>query len=203
MRLKWFTVVELVVSLYIFGIAILLLLTILIDNVAIWKEVELQTQANMLAKEWIEIVYNIRDSNNLKYQKWSTMSWTYFWSWGSFYKVAINMWWDDTNPYFIEDISSNPQKDEIMMYQHTWLVKNTVWVPIWTGFWYDYNSGWKESWFTRYISFSWVYLEPEWNIVWDEILKISSVVWYNSRLKVWLSSTWTVVMESFISNWKQ
>jgi aspartate oxidase len=65
-----------VVAILIFGAGLLVLLTVLNKNIILAKKVQLQTQATFLAKEGIELVYNLRDSNTIKYYPWNYLSGT-------------------------------------------------------------------------------------------------------------------------------
>ena len=57
------TLVEVIIAIVIFGVGILSILKILGNNILIIQHTKLKTQATMLAKEGIEIMYNLRDSN--------------------------------------------------------------------------------------------------------------------------------------------
>ena len=70
---KAFTIIELIIALTIFGFWLLVILTILNKNILLAKKVQLTTQSTLLAKEWIEIIYNIRDSNKIKYYPWDIL----------------------------------------------------------------------------------------------------------------------------------
>lgn len=57
------TLVEVIIAIVVFGVGILSILKILGNNILIIQHTKLKTQATMLAKEGIEIMYNLRDSN--------------------------------------------------------------------------------------------------------------------------------------------
>ncbi len=62
-RRTWFTLVEIVVALIIFGIGLLTLLRAIVYYVATWDEAKQKAEAILLAKEAMDIVYNQRDTN--------------------------------------------------------------------------------------------------------------------------------------------
>jgi hypothetical protein len=46
-------------------------LNILNKNIFLAKKVQITTQATLLAKDAMELVYNVRDTNYIKFRKWS------------------------------------------------------------------------------------------------------------------------------------
>lgn len=61
-----FTLIEMIIALGIFSVGILTILNLLINNLYFLDKASTRTQASFLAKEGIELVYNLRDSNMLK-----------------------------------------------------------------------------------------------------------------------------------------
>lgn len=179
-------------------------LNLLLFDIMSSKKVELKTNATLLAKEWLEIVYNIRDTNALRYLKWNTITWdnlntniNEFFQEG-YYKVSLNFYSDDTNPFFVKKIN-NPDLDNTRLYYHTWSIDNpTYWVIWWSWFWYDYKNNWEKTPFGRYVILTGAYLQPEWKNITDNIFKIISVVHY----KLWTYED-EVRLESFITNWRK
>lgn len=196
---KAFTVVELVIALIIFWSWLLVILVILNKNVLISKQIELRSNATFLAKEWIEIVFNKRDSNNIKYQPWNYIDWdltnsittdeTYFEK-SKNYKVWTSFSW---NKNYMEEFCNI---QDAKLYLKTWEILNWSNEVVYSWFYYNYDTG-NETWFTRYVNFTWVYLEPEWNSLNQDVMKLNSIVKYN-----WWWISWWVVLESFITNWK-
>lgn len=64
--IKAFTLVEMMIAIAIFSIGVLTVLNLLVNNLYFLDKASTKTQASFLAKEGIELVYNLRDSNNLK-----------------------------------------------------------------------------------------------------------------------------------------
>lgn len=82
------TLVEVMIAIVIFGVWILSILKVLGNNILIIQHTRLKTQATLLAKEWIELVYNLRDSN---------LDRSFDWNCGKIIKTqpAINnLWWE-------------------------------------------------------------------------------------------------------------
>jgi len=196
---KAFTIIELIIALIIFGFWLLVILTILNKNILLAKKVQLTTQSTLLAKEWIEIIYNIRDSNKIKYYPWdyitwdinSIRNWTYqrFQVW-KYYKLRTNLTWYKNN---MEEILS---LDDARLYVKTWTFLNAIWETIYSGFYYNYFT-WNKTPYLRYVIFTWFYLFPEWSIETVNLLKVSSIVDY----KLWWI-TGNIILESIITDWR-
>lgn len=63
MRKKAFTLIEILVVVFIFGVGILAILQLLTRSLGYFDAISMRTKANILAKEGMEIVYNWRESN--------------------------------------------------------------------------------------------------------------------------------------------
>jgi hypothetical protein len=68
---------------------------------------------------------------------------------------------------------------------------------VYSGFFYNYFT-WEKTPFYRYVTFTWVYLKPDWLIDTDKLLKLNSKVFYS----LW-SLTGEVVLSSFIGDRRQ
>ena len=196
---KAFTLIELVIALIIFWMWLLAVLVILNKNIILAKKIELKTQATLLAKEWIELVFNVRDTNNIKYLPWNYLSWTAeqiknknytkIESWKMYIPLILLTW----EKIILQKIS-NIKKARLFLQTGNFL--NSVGETIYSGFFYNYFT-WEKTPFYRYVMFSWFYLQPEWWTVPNKILKVISKVWY-----VHWSLTWEVTLESAISDWR-
>lgn len=193
---KAFTIIELMISIIIFWVGILVILNILNKNIFFAKKVQIQTQATLLAKDAMEIVYNIRDTNYIRFRQWNYLTWTngteQYFSLGKSYKVYTLLTWDGN---ILEKVS-NPNFLTTRLYVLTWTFTNSVWETIYSGFYYNYFTGEKTP-FWRYITFTGVYLAPEGSTKNDYILKVISVVPY----KFW-GYYGKINLESFISWWR-
>ncbi len=192
---KWFTIIETIIAIIIFWSWILVLLVVLNKNILLSKKVYLTTQSTLLAKQGMEIVYNLRDSNNIKFQDWNYLTWAdpnkeYFWIWKS-YLVWTELTWFKNR---IKEIS-NPNFLTTRLYIKTWDFLNAPWETVYSWFYYNYQT-WEKTPFARYVSFTWVYLSWEW-VMTKNIYKIISIVKYQHG-----SITWNIILDWFISNWK-
>ncbi len=60
---SWLTLVEILIAIFVFGIGILSVLTMITQSIATSDRIKHQTQATLYAKEWIELIYHLRDTN--------------------------------------------------------------------------------------------------------------------------------------------
>lgn len=67
MNKRWFTFIEIMIAITVFAIGVLAVLRLLTSNLVTMDKTENRTVATFLAKEWLEMVYNIRDAN---IEKW-------------------------------------------------------------------------------------------------------------------------------------
>ncbi len=65
-----FTFIEILVAITVFAIGVLAVLRLITQNLITLDVTETRTTATFLAKEGIELVYNMRDSNNQKSLPW-------------------------------------------------------------------------------------------------------------------------------------
>lgn len=200
MKKKAFTIVELLIAMIIFGIWIVVIMSVLNHNVVLSKTLSLKTKATMFAKEWMELVYNIRDQNNLQYRQRDCYSWctNYDENWKFLWSVR-NSWenykvWLAPKSYlpFAEKLSDS---DDAQIYFQNKEFTRDIWT-VYSWFFYDYDSeNWKKTPFRRYVNFEsvkWLDASATW-----KILKLNSISSYQFW---WL--TWKIELNSFISDWK-
>lgn len=70
MKKKWFTLIEVMIVLLVFSIWVLAVLRLILHNMDAMSKLEAKSTATLLAKEWIELVYNTRDSNRIASLPW-------------------------------------------------------------------------------------------------------------------------------------
>ncbi len=70
-KLLAFTLIEVVIALFIFGVGVLVCLRAVTYFVDIGGQVQKRAQATLLAKEALDSIFNQRDSNNRKWVKWN------------------------------------------------------------------------------------------------------------------------------------
>lgn len=187
----------------IFSVGILSISYLIINNIGLSQKTKLKTTATMLAKEWIELTYNRRDTNIkkgrlrncLKLQQWS-----YAWTCETYFhdplilnqSTSRTLEISEDGWYTFNKINSTLDNDDLYPKKSThgsytilqsWWAKGNI-------------IGQKKSPFSRVITFSPVYLMFEgWPAHPDKILKVTSTVYY----KQWIYSG-SVVIQSLIGD---
>ena len=178
-------------------------------------------QATVLAKEGIELLYNVRDSNLEKNLSWNCVmnpavyGWTtddlngYYWdsdnpewiicSWKFWINQLLKLSFDKNNYLYQELLNKSDSFEDLFKNAQLCLFS-------WDDnmYWYAYcsdNSNWEETIFARYISFSPVYYGTDFStdsepLSTGKILKVDVHVLYDK-----LGKTWDIVFESFIWNY--
>lgn len=57
------TLLEVLVALMVFGTGVLVIMLMMTRNISRMQEIKLKTTATLLSKEWLELIYYIRDTN--------------------------------------------------------------------------------------------------------------------------------------------
>lgn len=65
MQKKWFTLIEIMIVLLVFSVWVLAVLRLILHNINTMWELDAKATATLLAKEWLEMAYNTRDSNRI------------------------------------------------------------------------------------------------------------------------------------------
>ena len=214
-KFRAFTLIETLIVIVVFCIGILVVLYGLSQTLRNKDYANIQIKSAFFAREWIEMMFNLRDANYHKELPWNCI-FTYndnpeieldgygneiknsscpdsLWSWDT-QVLKISIW--SGNEYLHVETGSIYDFDEMFenyqIYVHTWNVINGE-----TGFYYDYIwSEGEKTWFARYLVVTWVV--DEWNIIdKNKLLKIESHVLYQR----WVL-TWEKVMETFIWNYE-
>ena len=211
-----FTFIEIMIAIVIFSIGILAVLNLVTNNLKSMDRNNLKLQSTLLAKEWIELLYNLRDSNLEKQLSWNCLmnsemySWdadqlaSEIWRWNqSDFENVICDWyfwtgyflqiWFDPNLYmyynnfdFSNDFFVNYENSKLYYFEND---KDVSW------YWYSSLKTGKETNFARYISFKPV-------VEWDKILPLDKIIKVESHvLYMKWTTTWEVVFESFIWNY--
>lgn len=211
-----FTFIEIMITIVIFSVGVLAVLSLVTNNLKSMDSNNLRLQATLLAKEWMELVYNLRDSNVEKQLSWNCLmnpdmySWNSeelankIWRWNqSDFETVICKWYFGPDNYLKVSFDpfvytyyelSEKKNDFFSNYENNqlYLFQDASGLP-----WYGHSlvSSWEKTNFARYISFmpvkEWDNILPQ-----DKIMKVESRVLY---LK-W-ATTWEVVFESFIWNY--
>ena len=207
------TLIETLIAILVFWIGILVVLQWLSQTIRNQEYANMQIKSAFLAREWIELMFNLRDANYRKELPWNCIfnksepnepinenenpfcKW-YFWSWDDNNVLKIWIWSGE----YIHVETGNINKDDFdanftwfQIYFHTWNVLNSS-----TWFRYDYTWSEEEATrFARYLLITWVVAEDGEIIDTDKLLKIESHVLYQK----WYL-TWEKVMETFIGNYE-
>ena len=211
-NLTAFTLLEAIIAIAVFCTGILVVLYWVSQTLRNQDYANVQINSSFFAREWIELMFNLRDANYHKELPWNCVfrpvsnlqaqysedvnpfcGW-YLWSWSvNVLKIGI---WSWSEYVFVETGSlSDDFEDNFNNYQiyvHTWNIIDGE-----TGF--IYNHTWNEEekiWFARYLVVTWI-VENGVNIDKNKILKVESHVLY----KRW-GFTWEKVMETFIWNYE-
>lgn len=200
---KAITLIEVLISIAIFSIGILTISYLIINNVWLSERTKLKTTATMLAKEWIELVYNRRDTNIKKWRLWNCLAlrqWSYAGECETFFHDPNNLntstsrtiQIDENGGYGFNSIWSALDNDKL------YPVKSTIGNYTILKSWWAKNNiiGQKVSHFRRRITFTPVILGPEW---WaahaDKLLKVTSTVTYKKS-----AYSGSVSLQSFIGD---
>lgn len=180
-RLWGMTLLEVLIAIYVFGLGILVILSMITKNISRVHDIKLRSQAVMLAKESIEIVYNRRDTN---LDKWLVRNCAvtdsdsedgcaqYFYT-GSVGRQAYAIDWQIDGRYSFSGLSSTGNN---WLYYHTWLAEQSDGTDILSGFRYTTSSsGGEVSPFRSYVLFRPV---TEYSSHTDKVLHVESHILY-------------------------
>ena len=220
-----FTLIEIMIAIVVFAIGVLAVLRVLTWDLSLMDHTDMKLQSTVFWKEWLELLYNVRDSNFEKELPWNCiMKPEIFWlqtnalnimmmqesianpnfnmneiicSW-YFWSDQIIQLWFDKNHYMTQNITWKSDNFETLFKDNQLCL--FTWEVWWnTGmFWYSYclqDGVWEPTFFARYLSFTWIDVGGE-LLLTEKIMKVESHVLY----KKW-HKTWEFVFESFIWNY--
>lgn len=197
-RLRWMTIFEVMIAIILFWTGILVILSMITKNISWVQEIKQRDTAALLAREGLELAYNLRDSN---VDRGIVRNCAEFSS-GALDNCAnyFHQWTGVQTLYTIDltidgryEVNLLASTWSTWLYLHTWLIEQQDGTDILTGFWYSHTStGGTQSAFRRYILFKPMPLYPA--QTWD-ILYIASYVEY-----VLWNVTKSVVLESLIGS---
>lgn len=202
-KFKAFTLIEILIVIVVFCIGILAVLTWLSQTLRNKDYANTQIKAAFFAREWIELVFNLRDANYHKELPWNCIfQWAESlkddWEWcnknlepGTILKIWM---WSGENYIDVKtsELSSDFEQNLswFQIYLHTWNFAD--WVT--TGYYYNHEfSEGNDTWFARYLVIKWI----DWVTDNDKLLKIESHVLYQRGYL-----TWEKIMETFIWNYE-
>lgn len=205
---KAMTLIELLVVIFVLWIWILSITVLITKNLSVTKNIHYQNSATILAREWIEMVYNTKNTNKiLWYKRNCAIRETDLLSQNEdFCKQYMFNTWAESHLFIIDgatrdsivlswidwsDFNEIFEKSRLYL---TWITKN--WINI---TWYTHIPNENPTPFARYISFTWIQDIPiDSPIKQNDIHHISSTVLY----KLSENTTWSITLESFITNYE-
>lgn len=192
MTKKGFTLIEIMIVLLVFSVGVLAVLRLILHNMSTMNDLEAKTTATFLAKEWLELAYNTRDSNRLASLPRDCII-------DNNYNEALdsdpckNHFLDNQWLRALETTENNIQRKTIsdtnLFEEWKLFLKNIWWLK------YTHEITDQPSVFTRYISFTGV-KDNEKIINTGYILKIESHVLYQKWAR-----TGEILLEWFIWNY--
>jgi len=208
-----FTLIEVIIAITVFSIGVLSVLNLIMYNLSTIDKVQTKITATILAKEWLELAYNIRDTN---IQKWFARDCLLLPEWeinidieadsettdvcavhfASGEENTVYQFWFSPEQYYFYNSSVGSWFDELFEKNKLYYYTGEIWEHIM--FWYGYGQDewtWAEIPYARYISFDLVKDGPQNVLPQDKILKVESHVLYR---KWWYQ--WEIVLESFMGN---
>ena len=202
-KLSSFTLIETIIAISIFCIWILTVLFGLSKTLRNQNYANTQIKSAFFAREWIELMFNLRDANYHKELPWNCIfQWSKYvdedWCKERFEPwniLKISIWSEDEYVHAeLWNLKNDFDEDfeNYQIYFHTWNIINDQ-------TWFVYNHTWSEeekTWFARYLFISKV-SHDGWEFDTNKLLKVESHVLY----KKW-ELTWEKVMETFIWNYE-
>ncbi len=185
---SWMSIIEVIVAIFIFTIWLSSIYLVIVSSINLNEHGKNQIIASNLAREWLELVKNLRDSNYTNLHNWNSINpnitsdfdiesnliqtWTY-------YKVELDYSspfpWFSTKMEKIDDFKEWKEFINIKMKDYE-LCLNLA-----KKYTYDCNAWNNRSRFYRYIKFEDLkYTDGLWNdvIIEDAYKVISKVIWY-------------------------
>lgn len=214
MPIKGMTLLEVLIAIFVIGIGILSIARLMTHNIATIAKVHNQTTATTLAREWMEMINNVRDTNTLLWYERNcaersteqdiqnlnnqstevtTLCKSFFWTGdGSHYVYTIDGGLNpDTAQITMKKINNTDLFSGGLLYKK-WLIVNGVTIS-----WYTHDmQDAQASDFARYIEFTGMaWLPDNTALSSSDINPVRSIVLYKNGNK-----TGEVILESFIAN---
>lgn len=204
MKKKAVTLIEVVIALFVFAVGILAVVRVITTNISVIDTMKLKMQAQSLAKEWMDMIFNIRDTNLARGVDWhcayihpdailslqdgrpfnGEICGEHFEPWKSF-DLSL-----DVDGKIATTLAQSWTDFETLVAMHE-LQETDLNISSYSGSILT-NEGTTGSFFARYISFdpvyqSWVQIDT------NKLLKVTSHVLYRKG-----SIQWETVLESLI-----
>ncbi len=192
MNKKWFTLIEVMIVLLVFSIGVLAVLRLILHNMDTMSNLEAKSTATLLAKEWLELVYNTRDSNRIASLPWDCIINKEYDENLTREKTCKNYFLDN---WWLRKIENNESINRKMADPNNIIEESKLYIKNNNTTIYTHESSDQPSIFSRYIYFTGVKDNGTIINTWY-ILKLESHVIYQR----W-SKTGEIILESFIWNY--
>lgn len=177
----WFSIIEILIWMFIFTLWLLSIYALVIHTINLNEYSKNSIIASNLAREWIEIVRNIRDNNYKDLYRWNKLPWNdvynLFSTW-VYYKWENDFSTSTSLSVNLEEISDFWEwKDYLSSKMQNYVLclnnKNQ--------YTHNCSTSNKKTYFYRYLKFDDVKYNSWWTqIVLDDAIKLTSkVIWYN------------------------
>lgn len=194
-KLSWVTLIEVVFAIIVFGTWILVVLSTITTNIRRLYDINEKDTALSIAKEWIDIVYHVRDSNLERWAFWdcaeidldeASTCGRYFYDWTEPTKHIIEF--DKDWLYSMDAFTTTWNA---LIYYHTWTIYTLSGTDV-AWFWYNHDNTWEQTIYTRIIEFR----ELQWYEAYTWfVLELTSRVLYD---RSWGQDPNEVVLQSII-----
>lgn len=204
---SWTTIIEAIIAMFIIIVWTMWVYTIYAKSQKISTSVENRVKAISIAREWIEVLQNIRDTNWVLFWAdskncWNVMDYNISCLWDTVWTYKIPEWSyiiakDDDNRWKLIDKTLITWDYEDQTYRDNYQVKM------------DLNWLYTQSWwaqfkplFTRKIEISYPE-DTNWDSIFselDEKMLVKSIVSWSDNSKVWF---YNVTLENLLTNWKE
>lgn len=201
----WTTIIEALVAMFIIIVWTIWVYTIYAKSLKLSISVENRVKAISIAREWIEVLQNIRDTNWVLFWAdskncWNIKDYNILCLWDNSWVNKIPAWdytiYKDTDNRWklisistIGDYKDNTYRDDYRIKKDAnWLYTQSWWAPF-------------TPVFTRRINIS--YIDTDW--VWwanpnDEKMLVESIVSWSDSSKIWF---YNVKLSNLLTNWKE
>ena len=188
---KWFSIIELLVAILVFAIWLVSIYALVVSSVKLWDYNKNFIIASNLAREQVELVRNIRDTNYKKLQKYSKInpndtnfspSDSFFETW-SYYKIYNDYSVTSSFSINVEKLLSFWEWESEL----SWKMKdyqlclNIDWTYSYVNSSYNCPN-WEKTYFYKYVSFEDLKYSTWWtSILVQDAFKLKSKVIWNMR----------------------
>lgn len=177
---KWITLIEVMISIYIFGVGVLVIMRMLLSNIFWLYDLKAKNTAVSLAKEGIDIVFHLRDSNIEKGMWWNCAAIADGWGSRSCSSDLLNTSLDryvlNRSLTWLYALSGINDTGGALLRYHTGIIYSLSGQD-YTWFWYNHDeTSWTPSSYFRRIEIfpQATYPTHTWKVLW-----VRSIVQYN------------------------